>query len=625
MRRRKPVRPEKLPAVSPAWRSDLRGESRGKLLRRGIHGLFWAFLFGLPYVRGHWRARDTQVMYASAAACMYGGTMSEPQATGDVDDPSGYYAAMFLQGSSDWPARCEQSLRALAREPARLQFPSVKAAEADVHQAAQIVLTEIESLRAKPSPGHEVPLHPLWGLEMLRKAVASYAEAAGVETEHGASPISIAAQQVAAPTPTLLDIDAARDATVKVWGDDAELQVAAFDQRGVSYMRLRAEHTTRARLPRAGGLRSVVRQGNAAYLVWTTAADKCGSSHCAGRSMGLAPMPVPLTKIPEPRWVAAHPLTSPDRSLAWQGSRMWLAAANLDGTAQLVEFTLGSGPAPTGDDVPPLEPSHEKIGAARDLVVFADSGGALNALALEAASDGQWELSQYRDGQAKRRWLKLPRSWNPSWVRTCSAQSGSVLDTRYFVIGNQAQTLVGYVRAGVVTTWGELDARLPAPTRAARDPNLALACTDESGITIAFVSDNGSLNAATCARDQADCVQHSLAEQVTSVDVTYTDDRALVAFSGAPEQPQVRLRRMDVRGIPEAATSVPGPCWERWGGMCGSPTFSWAGARLVLAARSGAGLMALESSDESKTWSELKGTNLVKPPDPHILPRVAAR
>ena len=84
---------------------------------------------------------------------------------------------------------------------------------------------------------------------------------------------------------------------------------------------------------------------------------------------------------------------------------------------------------------------------------------------------------------------------------------------------------------------------------------------------------------------------------------------------------------MDDHGVLDldTATTVPGPCWERWGGMCGEPTFSRAGDRLVLAARSGADLMALESSDAGRGWSELSSTGLVKPPDPHVLPRVALR
>jgi hypothetical protein len=59
--------------------------------------------------------------------------------------------------------------------------------------------------------------------------------------------------------------------------------------------------------------------------------------------------------------------------------------------------------------------------------------------------------------------------------------------------------------------------------------------------------------------------------------------------------------------------------------MCGAPTFAWASDRLVLAARSGTSLMALQSVDAGETWSALSSTNLVKPPDPHVLPRTMRR
>ena len=289
---------------------------------------------------------------------------------------------------------------------------------------------------------------------MLRNAVVAHAVAAGATTpDEKVAPISLSVPQAAAPTPTLLDIDAAQDATVKVWGSDAELQVVAFDRRGVSYMRLNQDHMIRARLPRVGSLRSVVKHGSAEYLVWTTDFDRCGASNCAGKSMGLAPMPVPLTKIPDPRWVAAHPFGSPERSLAWQGARMWLAAAKFDGTAQLVEFDFPFEPTGNKEDLPRLEPVATKLGPARDLVVYTDNAGVLGALAVELDADGHWDLVQFRDGSGKQRLVRLPQTWNSGWVRTCVAQSEGGPETRYFVLGNGAQALVGYARDGVTTTW----------------------------------------------------------------------------------------------------------------------------------------------------------------------------
>jgi hypothetical protein len=362
-------------------------------------------------------------------------------------------------------------------------------------------------------------------------------------------------------------------------------------------------------------------------MVWTTAANKCGMTHCAGNSMGLAPMPVPLTKVPDPRWIAAHPFGSPERSVAWQGKRMWLAAAKLDGTARLVELDVASEPAAQDTKEgapPPLEPAATKLDGARDLVVFTDSAGALGALAVELDGDGAWSLAQLRDGSSKQQLVRLPQGWSSAWVRTCLPPNGIGEGTRYFVLGSATQALIGSVRGSAVTTWRAFDAAIPRPTREDRDPAVALACT-EGGVTLAFIGADAALRSATCTRDATHCTVQALSGLATGVDVGYTSDGVLVAYSGAPDQPQVRLRRLDLRGAPDAATTVPGPCWERWGGMCGEPTLAWAGDRLVLAARSGASLMALESADEGRTWSELRSTGLVKPPDPHILPRLAIR
>lgn len=623
MRRRKPAFPKLASSVPADWSKSLRDTGRAKLLRGLAHVGLLVLLVGVPYARGFWRARAAQHTHEQVTTCMYGGAGVDQRA-GVLRDPSGAYAAMVLRAEADWPARCEPPLRELAREPALFLFPSVKSAEADVQKAAQIVLKELAGFPAPPLSGAMLPLRPLWGLEMLRNAMAGYAEAVGVSFDDTSAQASPAAPHDVVPTPTLLDIDAARDASLELWGNESTLQVAAFDARGISYMRVGTEDTIRVRLPRSGSLRGAVRQDAAAFLVWTTAFDKCGATHCAERSMGLRPMPVPWTKIPEPRWVAAHPFGSPSRSVAWQGARMWIAAANVDGTARLVELDYAEPPA-AAHDQPPLEPVARTLDHARDLVVYADASGALGALALEAHASGRRSLVQVDAAGAARRLAELPETWSASWLRTCQAVGADGVETRYFVVGDGRHGLVGHVREGVAKLWSPFEAAIPAPSRIDRDPALALACDAPDAITLAFVAPSGALESLSCAEDRSECAARTLAELATGVAATRSGERVLVAYSGAPREPQVRLLQLDLHGAPLAEPTVPGPCWERWGGMCGEPTFARAGSRLVLAARSGAALMALESSDSGETWSELRAGALVKPPSPHVLPRVALR
>jgi hypothetical protein len=610
--------------VPPEWLQSLRQEQRHRVLRWLPQVLFLAVLVGGAYARGHWRAQETLGLHARAAACMYGAA-TQSVAANSVENPSGYYAAMFLDRSADWPSRCEPLLRELARDPANLTFPSVKAAEADVQKAAQIVLSEIDGFPREQGAVDTVPLRPLWGLEMLRMAVTAYADSAGVEMSTSAASAAFSAPRRVAPTPTWLDLDAATDATIQAWGSASDLSFAAFDHRGLSYLRLTPAETKRARLPKVRTLSSVVRRDEGEYLVWTAAFERCGSNHCAGKSLGLAPMPVPLLKVPEPRWVAAHPFGSPSRSLTWHGNRMWMAAANLDGTPMLVEFEYKAAPAEKSKDIEPLAPIRKKLGNARDLVVFTEHSGELGALALELEVDSQWELAHYRDGRDRQALMALPRSWKSGWVRTCSPKQAGAANIRYFVVGNAGQVILGYAREGVVRTWSGLDVAMPEPSTTDRDVRVAVACTDGGSISVAFVRDDNALESVTCSVDEVACRRQSLSDYATSVDATFTSEGMLVAFSGAPARPQLRLEHLDMRGMATTEASVPGPCWERWGGMCGDPVFTWAGERLILAARSGSSLMALESVDTGQTWSELSATNLVKPPAPHILPRVPPR
>lgn len=623
LKRRKPAKPKLSSFVPATWGAELRQSQRTSVTKWGLHAGLLAVLLGVPYAHGHWRGRSLQAKYATAAACMYGATPSRSYATASVDDAASAYATMFLEPSAGWPRHCEGALRDLAKDPALFLFPSVKQAEANVQKAAQIVLSEIEALPQPLLVGAKIPVRPLWALEMLQSAIAEDAEAAGLARADAAPQSPASAPRRKLPTPSLLNIDSAPTAPVKVWGRGDVLQTAAFDARSVSYIRLGPHEMTRARLPRSGALRSVVIGESSEYLVWMTPHDKCGIGYCAGRSTGLSMMPVPLTKIPAPLWIAAHPFGSPSRSLAWQGTRMWMAAAKLDGAAKLVEFSYALNPNPTDNAVPPpLDPQTKAIDDARDLTVFTDSAGELGALALVADAAGRWRLVLYRDSGAKTL-VTLPQGWTAGWVRQCSAANSGGGDTHYFVIGNDSQTLIGYTRDAATKTWPVLSARLASPRPAANtdDRAAALACSGTSGITIAFTDDDGALMSLVCTQGAAGCVTQRLAEFAQAMDVTYTAQGALVAYSARSEQPQVQLRSLDLQGTPTAEPVAPAPCWESWGGLCGAPAFAWVGGRLVLAARSGSDLMAVESPDAGKTWFELSSTRLVKPPGPQVMVR----
>lgn len=240
---------------------------------------------------------------------------------------------------------------------------------------------------------------------------------------------------------------------------------------------------------------------------------------------------------------------------------------------QLVEFTY-TQPPQDSEEASPIVPSVKTIGSARDLLVFTSNEGQLAALALERGHDGPWELTQYLDGARSQLLLELPNTWGSAWLRSCVAAQPQSSGKRYFVAGSAKQAYVGTIEAGVASAWAPLDVAIPAPAPTDRETQVALDCTADGAITIAFIDQASSLHSVTCTAADTECTFQEVAPFATSVDVTHTGARPLVAYSGAPDQPQLRLKHADARGLVETEEQVPGACWDRWGGPCGDPMFA---------------------------------------------------
>jgi hypothetical protein len=86
-----------------------------------------------------------------------------------------------------------------------------------------------------------------------------------------------------------------------------------------------------------------------------------------------------------------------------------------------------------------------------------------------------------------------------------------------------------------------------------------------------------------------------------------TEDSILFAYAGAAEAPQIYTRSVDLRGVPTSPQQTPSTCWLPRSGMCGAPTLARLGQRVVLAARDGTDLAALESPDLGHSWQPLHG------------------
>lgn len=81
----------------------------------------------------------------------------------------------------------------------------------------------------------------------------------------------------------------------------------------------------------------------------------------------------------------------------------------------------------------------------------------------------------------------------------------------------------------------------------------------------------------------------------------------MVAFHSGASAPVIRVLRLDEHGAPLAAPSVVASCWDPLGGMCGVPSLIGDKERVVLLARDGPDLLALETGNEGYSFSSLSG------------------
>jgi hypothetical protein len=190
------------------------------------------------------------------------------------------------------------------------------------------------------------------------------------------------------------------------------------------------------------------------------------------------------------------------------------------------------------------------------------------------------------------------------WVQACDGNGA-----RWVAFGSERELALARVPA-------EGEATLPWPASAlqigallprdeSRRDRVRVVCGAAHATLVVLGSDE-TLNVLRC--DPASCARTpTLARGVTAFDVAVTvDDVAVVAYARR-DQPQVTVVRIDARGSTLAPPQTPAPCWDPTGGMCGQPTLVAEPGRLLLCARDGSDLVALESQDGGERWRPLSG------------------
>jgi hypothetical protein len=126
-----------------------------------------------------------------------------------------------------------------------------------------------------------------------------------------------------------------------------------------------------------------------------------------------------------------------------------------------------------------------------------------------------------------------------------------------------------------------------------------------SHMTLVAATRERALVAFACDAEQ--CEQSPpLAQDVAALDATTLGEDTLIAYSRST-QPQLALLRLDAHAQALGASRTPAACWDPPGGMCGQPTLVADGSRLLLCARDGSDLLALESEDGGQAWKPLSG------------------
>jgi hypothetical protein len=575
------------------WTRGLRAGQRRRVVMLLGNLLLLAVLVGVPFVRGHLRALETQRAHAAFVGCLYGGRVSG--GLGELAHEEQYFAAQLARGERDWPRRCTWLLEALAPKPALFVLPAVKAAEARVREACAITRSELQAAQAHV-PGQRMPERAVRALQLLRASVGTQLVQAGMSSGPAELPAKLDRRPGLA-APARLPLYAAPDASLTLWGDDEVLRIVALDATGLSYLEAQGgKPFARARLVRPSSLRSYARSDAHSWLVWATPAARCAErgDGCFGKTSRVAAAPAPLLELPAARTLNAHLAGRADRVLAATPEGVLLAARAAGGRTELQEFAVLEEAAHV--ELPALSATRSWPARLDDALVLPTSDGPLVLGVTHAAGRAQLLHVSARSSTMLG---ELPGP-EPVWLAACAADQRV---TFAFGAAGQARigTLVPASKAGS-RTWAEL----ALPMRQVIDSEhpdrdrVALVCKQQGALLIAHDADD-RLSAIACSESAQNCRTLHIASDVARFSVVATRSGALIAYAGA-QAAQVRVRAFDGTRVAFGPERIPGACWSKRG-MCAKPALARLGGRILLVAPEKTDLLALESADEGETWS----------------------
>lgn len=560
-------------------------------------------MVGGPWLRGYLRARESWRQFGRFTACLYGGTPSPEPGLGLPRGSEAHFAARVFERAADWPERCKPALAALAPDQPIFLLPGVKRAENDVRAATELVQEELKSLAVRV-PGERLSTRPLRALEHLRSALSRRALEAGALEVPDADAFRRAPR--ALPIPTRVPLYASSDARISVWGADSDFHALAIDHTGVSYVRVTDGGLEQARLPRPKLLEAFLPGRQQGWLVWAMPRARCRerAGGCSQKTIGLAPLALPLAELPAPRWFGAHPGGRVDRSVWVRGARALVVAELPERALEVRELLL---PAPetaaaSASDLPPLPAALDWRGTSAGEPWIAEVGGEPWVLAARSAEHAV-ELVRFTPQGVQVLAQQAPGAG--AWL-TGTACAGGVA----FGFGHGGGLALGSIGAD-----GKVVLRSPLPVALEgviheSDPahdRVRSVCRAEG--LLAVVRDaKDNLRAISCGADPAAaCQSRVIAGGVQAFAALALERRVLVAYAGAKNLAQLRVQALAPDGASRGPERAPAACWAPAGGLCGTPLLQQVGSRVLLGAREGTDLLMLESADEGDSWQPLRG------------------
>jgi hypothetical protein len=572
-------------------------------------------LLGGPFVRGILRAHDAIRDFGAFGVCMYGGTPLSEGAEAGLGVPIGseaHFAARLIQREKGWPDRCLEILHeTLADQPIFL-LPSVKVAEGDVRAAVELVERELTAVLVRV-PGERMSTRPLRAIEHLRAALSRHALTAGVIDVPSADAFRLEAAH-GLPIPTRVPLYASTDARVSLWGADSELSALSVDTTGVSYVHVGAGSMAQLRLPRPKLLEGFLPTETGGVFLWAMPRTRCRERKegCANKAMGVGQFSPPLSELPLPRWLGAHPAGRLERSVWARGTRVLVIAEAAEQRRELREFALSSEPVDKAtSELPPLQAVSRSGPLASDDAWLSSLAGEPLLLAVSRVEERTELLRLTDDGLQKL--ADLPGAADSAWLSGRSCADGAALS-----YGNEHALVAARLsNEGVLTTWpafaiGLRDVIHDREPGYDRVKNL---CLPDGGALLLLRDGDDQLHALACAKDGAPCRENLLAKQVRSVAELLLEPelkknakpRVLVAYAGAKNLAQIQLRELDLSGASRGEPRIVSACWAPLGGLCGTPLLDRVGSRVLLGAREATDLLMLESPDEGAHWEPLRG------------------